>query len=179
MRAGGEWLLFAVLLLLALIARHPLQGSEADLRVFQSAALSLEKGELPSVSFRSEYPPLASLLFTAPRLLGTDWVPGFQYYRWAFLIEAAGAAAVGMVALKRSAWQLGYEPDRVGRVYQFTIVALFPVVLHRYDIFPVVATAFALAGLLEDRPVAAGGWLGIGFGLLLYPVVLLPLFLVD
>jgi uncharacterized membrane protein len=53
-----------------------------------------------------------------------------------------------------------------------------PVLLIRYDLWPILLVALAFLSTLDRRPVLAGAWLGIGIAAKLYPLTLVPLFAV-
>lgn len=137
-----------------------------DLPVYERYGNAIERGEVPYRDFAVEYPPLALPVFAAPSLLSGD----SDGYRAVFeaLMAASGAALAGLVAL-------------VTRSYAATAaaalapLALGSVVLSRFDLWPALLTAAALAALLAGRDRLGFLALGLGVAAKLYPGVLLPL----
>jgi hypothetical protein len=140
----------------------------------------VHRGQLPYRDFSLEYPPAAVPVFAAPSLLAGagDFS---SYARWfeveMLLCGAAAAAFVGLI--------VGRQGAGVARTASATLLvglaplALGPVVLSRYDLWPAVLTTAAVAALLFERPRLAFALLGLAIAAKGYPVVLVPLFAVE
>jgi hypothetical protein len=146
-------------------------GQIVDTPVYANYGEAITRGEVPYRDFTPEYPPLALPVFVLPALVSSD----DDGYRNAFeaLMAACGAALVACVAV--ACRQLGVDP----RV-RLAFVAVFPlllgtVVLTRFDLWPALLTAAALAALLAGRDRLGAGVLGAATAAKLYPAVLLPL----
>jgi hypothetical protein len=145
-----------------------------DLPVYQRYGDRVEHGDVPYADFRVEYPPLALPVFVAPSLLSGSEAG----YRRVFeaLMFACGAAALLLVAATLS--RLGIEGPRAW--LSLGLVAVSPVlvgavILTRFDLWPAVLTAAALAALVAGRDRLGAFALGAAIAAKLYPVVLLPL----
>lgn len=142
-----------------------------DVGVYQAIAARLLAGEVPYRDFPAEYPPLALPFFG---LAGWVGGPGAGFARVfaaeVLLFHAAtlflvarhdDPASPGLVA--RLAWFLTYT------------VALWPVMLTRYDPIPTFFAFAAVTGWRARRPLLAGVWAGLGVLIKLFPgFVLLP-----
>jgi uncharacterized membrane protein len=124
-------------------------------------------GRVPYRDFFDEYPPGSVGVFALPALLWN------AHYVLTFKLLMA-ACGVGFVAC--AVWTL----RRLGlsRVRLVPIVLapalLGPVFLNRYDPVPALLSALALVALLRRRDRTAGGLLGAGVALKLYPAAVLP-----
>jgi hypothetical protein len=126
---------------------------------------------VPYRDFTPEYPPLALPVFVLPALVTSNE----DAYRNAFEVTmiACGLALLAFVAV--SARRLRRQPW-----LPLALAALFPlalgtVVLTRFDLWPAMLTAAALAALLSGRDRLGAGVLGAATAAKLYPAVLLPL----
>jgi hypothetical protein len=140
----------------------------------------VHRGQIPYRDFSLEYPPAAVPIFAAPSLLASagDFS---SYARWfeveMLLCGVAAAAFVGLI--------LGRQGAGVVRVAAATLLvglaplALGPVVLSRYDLWPVALTTAAVAALLFERPRLAFALLGMAVAAKGYPLVLFPLFAIE
>lgn len=128
-------------------------------------------GETPYRDFAVEYPPGALPVFAAPSLVAARG--DFHRYREAFeaLMALCGAVAVALTA--RVAGRLdaalfaGLAP-----------LALGPVVVSRFDLWPALLSMAGLAAVVLDRRRLGALLLGAGVAAKLYPGVLVPLALV-
>src|SRR5438034_325406 len=133
-------------------------------------------GRVPYRDFAVEYPPGSLPVFAAPSLAA----PAGQFARYARLFEAlmllCGAAASAIVG-----YVLTAQGARVRRLVGGTVLAglaplaLGPVVLSRFDLWPAALTVAALAALIADRRRLAFALLGAAVAAKLYPLVLAPL----
>lgn len=128
---------------------------------------------MPYRDFFVEYPPGAFVVFTPPALLPED------AYRQAFkvLMALLGIAMLCVAALILV--RLGANARRLYgtlAVLALTPLALGPVSLNTYDLWPALLVAGAVCALLYDRPTLAFVLLGLAVTAKLYPLALLPLF---
>ena len=144
-----------------LLWRSGPDGDVVELRRYGHAVLD---GRLPYRDFRLEYPPGSILLFTPPAL--------GHYVTWFRLENAVGwALVIVLVAALRPSSRLLLAGVAL------TPLALGPFALMRFDPW---ATACALGAVLAQvrrRPTAAAALLAAGTLVKVWPVVLLPLFL--
>jgi uncharacterized membrane protein len=142
-----------------------------DLSIYYQDSLQLLQGRVPYRDFALEYPPLALLPFTLPRLVTFGARIDFIGYVWLFLIEnALFSTLIAMIIVQirglRAAWS-------ALALYAILVAVTAPLLPWRYDLFPALLTALALLCLVRQRPGWAGIWLGLGVAAKLYPAVLL------
>jgi hypothetical protein len=142
-----------------------------DTPVYAKYGEAITRGDVPYRDFTPEYPPLALPVFVLPALVTSDE----DGYRNVFeaLMAACGAGLLAFVAV--AARRL-----RSDARLPLAFVAAFPlllgtVVLTRFDLWPALLTAAALAALLSGRDRLGAGVLGAATAAKLYPAVLLPL----
>jgi hypothetical protein len=147
-----------------------------DLTVYFRYSLDLLRGQVPYRDFAMEYPPLALLPFTLPRLVVFGQDLSFETYVRLFLLENVVFSTLVGLAL---AWTLApWRPRRAVpalAIYTLFVAIVAPLLPWRYDLFPALLTALALLCVVRGRPSWAGLWLGLGVAAKLYPVVLLPI----
>jgi Glycosyltransferase family 87 len=120
----------------------------------------LDHGRVPYRDFAVEYPPGALPVFVAPALVG-DYPTSF-----AWLMAIVGLALVVAVALAspRAAFFTALAPVLVGSL-----------ILSRFDLWPALLVAGALAALLHGRHRLGWALLGGAVAAKLWPLVLVPL----
>jgi hypothetical protein len=142
-----------------------------DTPIYERYGELMREGQVPYRDFRVEYPPAALPVFLLPAL------PGGDYRRWfETLMAFCGCGTIVGVGLAAQRLQLGFAT--------LAYVALAPlalgsVLLTRFDLWPAMLTAFALAALLSERLRLGHGLLGLAVAAKLYPGVLLPLALAQ
>ena len=136
----------------------------------------VHRHKLPYRDFALEYPPGALPVFAAPSLAAAAGDLA-RYSLW-FELEmlacgAAAAALTGFLLVRQSA--------RPARLVAGTLLAglaplaLGPVVLSRFDLWPAALTVGALAAMVTERHRLGFILLGIAVAAKVYPVVLFPL----
>ena len=113
-----------------------------------------------------EYPAGALTIFLAPLLLPPSYIAGF-----------ALLALAATMALLLCTDGLAAYPGWSRRSAIYLLVGTSGVLFSRYDIFPALATFLAVEAARRDRWGRAWGWTIIGGLLKLFPLVLLPGFL--
>ena len=134
--------------------------------------------QLPYRDFAIEYPPGALPVFALPSLVAR--AGDFTSYRQAFeaLMLVCGAVAAAFVGIV-----LSRDHASTGRLVAGTLVAglaplaLGPVVLSRFDLWPALLSIAALTAVLGGRPRLGAVTLGVAIAAKVYPAVLLPLVL--
>jgi uncharacterized membrane protein len=132
---------------------------------------------VPYRDFALEYPPGALPIFALPALGGAHGVT----FRRRFEFEMALLGEAIVICLAVALVALGAGRRRVLAVLGFAalaVVALGPVVLSRFDLWPAALTAAALAALLSGRLRLGHLALGAAVAAKLYAAVLVPLTLV-
>jgi Glycosyltransferase family 87 len=143
-----------------------------DVGLYGEYARGLLDGRVPYRDFFVEYPPGAFAVFTPPALLPEE------AYRHAFkmLMAVLGLATIVVAALILA--RLGASTQRLyGALLALALapLALGPVSLNTYDIWPALLVAGALCAVLYERPTLAFALLGAAFTAKVYPAALLPL----
>jgi hypothetical protein len=151
-----------------------------DLRTYYDYSLKVFQGNWPYRDFNLEYPPLALLPFVLPQLVNLGRSLNYINYVWLFAIQNVLLSALVAVILVRivSLWQPRRHPVPVLKVFSLLMVVSAPLLPWRYDLFPALLTLLSLLAVLADRPTTAGLWLGLGIAAKLYPVVVLPIYVI-
>jgi hypothetical protein len=144
-----------------------------DVGLYGEYAQAFLDGHVPYRNFFVEYPPGAFAVFTPPALLPED------AYRHAFklLMALVGLATILVAALILV--RLGAGTRRLyGALLALALspLALGPVSLNTYDLWPAFLVAAAVCALVYERPTLAFALLGLAFTAKVYPAALLPVF---
>ncbi|MBD0337820.1 MAG: DUF2029 domain-containing protein [Thermoleophilia bacterium] len=142
-----------------------------DTAVYQRYGEAMAEGAVPYRDFRPEYPPGAMPVFALPALVGEDYEQAFGW-----LMAACGVALVILTAAALAALRAGRV--RTGAVLAFAglwPLALGPVVLTRFDLWPAALLAGGLAAFLAGRDRLGAGVFGAAVAAKLFPAVLAPL----
>jgi glycosyl transferase family 87 len=141
--------------------------------------LIVHHGEAPYRDFAVEYPPGALPAFAIPSL-GADAGDFSRYSRlFEVLMLLCGAAAAGTVGFVLARQNAPWPRLAAGTLLAgLAPLALGPVVLSRFDLWPAALTIGALAALLADRRVIGFALLGVAVAAKVYPAALVPFALV-
>jgi hypothetical protein len=130
-------------------------------------------GEIPYHDFISEYPPLALMGFLLPGLFFHTTTA----YSWAFAAELLMFDLLVLYLLADLAVFFKVSIKNTLAVYTLVILAIGPILVCRYDIMPAALTLLALWAFIKGKNKLAWGATALGFLAKLYPVIILPLFL--
>jgi hypothetical protein len=148
-----------------------------DTPVYQSYGDAVvARGEVPYRDFRLEYPPGALPAFLGPSLIQPEDSPTGYKRAFGWLMGACGAATV--VLAVAALLGLGASRARFAAALAFAALwplALGPVVLTRFDLWPTALTLGALAAFVGGRDRLGSGVLAAGVAAKLFPGVLVPL----
>jgi hypothetical protein len=143
-----------------------------DIPLYRDYGAELLDGEVPYRDFFVEYPPLALPVFVVPALAeDTSAALAFKA-----LATGLGVAALGLVVLALHAVRA--SPLRiVGAVALIASapIALGPVLLTRYDLWPATLAVGALAALVAGFPRLGVTVLAGAVAAKVYPIVAVPL----
>lgn len=160
-----------VLLVVALTPGPIYAGIMSDLRVYFDYSARLAGGAVPYGDFALEYPPLALVPMTLPRLLSPFGPPSDTVLVIGFAaMEGALAAAVGRLIARVSA-----DPVRAVATWALIVLLAGGSIAWRYDLWPAAAVLVAFVAADRGRPGLAGAAIGVGTMLKLFPVVVLPI----
>jgi len=152
-----------------------------DLIFYEAWGPEITSHLLPYRDFRLEYPPGALLPFALPVYLHKVF-GYFKDYDFWFRVETLGFWAVMVAAMARALDELDASRRAAYTALVFaggSLLLLGPISVSRYDVFPAMFTALAAAALLGGRRVLACAAIGAGFVAKIYPLVLLPIALVE
>jgi uncharacterized membrane protein len=146
-----------------------------DVHLYAHYAHNMSQGQWPYRNFFDEYPPLAQPLFIGVRLLPGTYAPAFKWTMAVFgatslvlMIAALASAGASRRRLAVAAATIGVAPLVAG-----------PIFLNEYDMWPAVLVAAALLAFIRRHDRLAYVLLALGVAAKLYPLVLLPLALVE
>lgn len=129
-------------------------------------------GQLPYRDFFAEYPPLAIVFFTIPRLLGESFR---WYYVW-YQVEVVAADLLIVIALYLAARRWKLSTWRLIGAYTAAVLAVGPINLQQFDIFPAALSLFAVLRFASDDAIGAGVLLALAVMTKVYPILLAPMF---
>ncbi len=129
-------------------------------------------GQLPYRDFFAEYPPLAIGFFTLPRILGDSFR---WYYVW-YQVEVIVADLLIVLALYLAARRWGPSPWRLIGLYTVAVLAVGPINLQQFDIFPAALSLFAVLRFAADDAIGSGVLLGLAVMTKVYPILFAPMF---
>jgi len=138
-----------------------------DTPVYESYGEAMEKGQVPYRDVDIEYPPGALPIFLFPALADSDFRVAFEW-----LMALCGCGVVVAVAL--AGRRLGFGFGTLAFV-ALSPLAIGSVILTRFDLWPAMLAAFALAALVHERLRLGHVLLGASIAAKLYPAVFLPL----
>jgi uncharacterized membrane protein len=151
------------------------RGEIVDTPVYETYGDAMLRGEVPYRDFSVEYPPGALPMFLQPARGNEGDSDGFKR-SFETLMAACGGAL--LIALAFALTALGVPWGRMLGALALAAVApllVGSVILTRFDLWPALLTAAALAALLSERVRLGHGLLGAGVLAKLWPGVLLPL----
>jgi uncharacterized membrane protein len=137
-------------------------------------------GDVPYRNFPLEYPPLSLPVFILPAL--PPFGINYAVYRGWFEVLIA---VIGMLIVPTVAWTLAWIGARRGQIVAaLAAVAVSPVLtgpamIARFDLWPALLAAVALAAMVAGRSRIAFVVLALGFLAKVYPGFLLPIFLIH
>ncbi len=145
-----------------------------DTPVYEQYGSAVDSGHVPYRDFALEYPPGALPVFALPALGGAHG----DAFRRRFELVMAFLGEVLVICVAIALVALGAGRRRLLAALGFVALAalaLGPVVLSRFDLWPAALTAAALAALLSGRLRLGHVALAAAIAAKLYPVVLVPL----
>jgi uncharacterized membrane protein len=131
--------------------------------------------------FPFDYPPGALPVMTAPLYLRSKTGAHGLYETW-FHIEMLFFAAIVLLAMAWTLVRLNASERRLAGALMFAAVspfALGPVSIARYDLWPACLASVGLAAVVAGRRRLGMTAIALGAAAKIYPVVLLPILLVE
>ncbi len=174
-REGGDRLLLAGfalahVLLLTVVYGTVFSVQYSGVGLFYGFASRLASGLVPYRDFPLEYPPVALVFFTIPRLFAST----FAGYAIGFQIEVVVADLASLAAIAAITKRSGGSMWLALVGYTIAVLAIGPIVGRQYDLFPAALTLAALLAFTTRHDDA--GWACVALGTLtkLYPLLLAP-----
>ncbi|MCW2977475.1 MAG: hypothetical protein JWM06_2756 [Actinomycetia bacterium] len=159
-----------------LVRGGPLDSAPyGDVHLYGLYGGHMTSGQIPYRDFFDEYPPLAQPLFAVVR-----WLPGTYAHAFRWTMVCFGAAA--LVLLVSALASIGATRLRIGVAVVAAGVApllVGPIFLNAFDLWPAFLTAGALLAFVRRHDRTAYVLLALAVAAKVYPVVLLPLALID
>jgi uncharacterized membrane protein len=143
-----------------------------DAALYGHYAHEMTSGRLPYRNFFDEYPVLAQPLFFIVRLLPGPFITSFK---WTMALCGAAALVLLVYAMRASVLRVVVA----AAVVAISPLLVGPVFLNTYDLFPALLTIAALLAFLRGRERIAYVVLALAVAAKVYPVVLLPLALIE
>ena len=177
-RSSERWqlLAFAVahLVVFLVIFRFVYQIQYTPVAIYDNDASAVLGGKLPYRDFSFEYPPLSLLVFLLPGYFSSSW----QGFASIYQVEILVFDLVGLFLIYLIARRLGKAPWVMLGVYTLGVLAVGPIIQNQYDIFPAVVTLAAVYFFWLGRHKTAWFLVGLGALLKLYPLLLVPIWLI-
>ena len=181
--AYGRWAaltggLGAVLFLCScLLVRGGLLGSTpyGDVHLYATYGANMAAGQWPYGDFFDEYPPLAQPLFVI-----VHYLPGSYAHAFRWTMALFGAAAIVLLIAAMASIGASRRRLLIAAVAS-GIAPLFvgPIFLNAYDLWPALLTAGALLAFVQRRERTTYVLLALAVAAKVYPIVLLPLALIE
>ena len=143
-----------------------------DAALYGHYAHQMTTGHWPYRDFFDEYPVLAQPLFFFVRLLPGPFITSFK---WTMAACGVAALALLVVAMRGPMVRIAVA----AAVVAVSPLIIGPVFLNTYDLFPALLTIAAVLAFLRDRERTAYVLLALAVAAKVYPLVLLPLALIE
>ncbi|MHB8792280.1 MAG: glycosyltransferase 87 family protein [Thermoleophilia bacterium] len=153
--------------------------SITDTPVYYDYASRVAEGMIPYVDFASEYPPMAMLLFSLPRLFSGS---GYSWFVIAFEAEMLAFSCGIVWLLSIVAWRQWHSVGKLAgtlATYSVFLLCLGSIVELRFDLAAAFLMLASLTCFITDRRLAAWLLLGIGIMTKIVPVLIAPLFFIS
>jgi uncharacterized membrane protein len=129
-------------------------------------------GSLPYWDFPLEYPPFALFFLVFPRLFTSS----FPVYTILFQIEVFVFDMIAVYLIYLMAEKRNIAPWKMLAVYTAAILAIGPIFVNSYDIFPTVLVLLSLYFFQRGNNKTSWAVLALGVMTKIYPIVIAPIF---
>ncbi|MBI5870538.1 MAG: hypothetical protein HZB44_06225 [Actinobacteria bacterium] len=153
--------------------------SITDTPVYYDYASRIAEGMMPYADFASEYPPVAMLLFSLPRLVSGS---GYSWFVIAFEAEMLAFSCGIVWLLSIVAWRQWQSVSKLAgtlATYTIFLLCLGSIVELRFDLAAAFLMLASLACFVTDRRLAAWLLLGVGIMTKIVPILIAPLFFIS
>lgn len=146
-----------------------------DVHLYATYGANMASGRWPYGDFFDEYPPFAQPLFVF-----VHYLPGSYAHAFRWTMALFGAASVALVVAALASIGASRRRLLIAAVAA-GIAPLFvgPILLNAYDLWPALLVAAALLAFVQRRERLTYLLLGLAVAAKVYPIVLLPLALIE
>jgi hypothetical protein len=170
--AGGLVLLSSIAVPGGLLSR----SFGGDVYYYREIGHRIVHGQIPYHDFYLEYPPGAVPVFAVPSLVSQSHY--FLVFKLLMTACAVCAAVAGIAVLERVGASATTQ-WRSAVVIGLAGLALGPLFLNRYDLWPAALVGVSLFALVADRPRLAFAVLAVATVAKIYPLAVLPVAMVH
>jgi uncharacterized membrane protein len=152
-----------------------------DVRFYENWANMVTNHQVPYRDFRLEYPPFAVPALILPIYVRKVFGYHGTYFEW-FRLELLALGILVEIAMVYALAALGASRRRAYvalGVAGICPALLGPIALARYDYWPTLFAVAAVAALAARRPTLACGLAAAGAAAKVFPIVLVPLALIE
>jgi len=153
--------------------------SITDTPVYYDYASRISDGMMPYRDFASEYPPVAMLLFTLPRLFSGA---GYSWFVFAFEAEMLAFSCGIVWLLSIVAWRQWQDVGKLAgtlATYTIFLLCLGSIIELRFDLAAAFLMLASVTCFVTDHRLAAWILLGAGIMTKIVPVLIAPLFFLN
>jgi hypothetical protein len=147
-----------------------------DVYYYEEIGRRIAHGRVPYGDVYLEYPPGAIPAFAVPSLISQAHY--FLVFKLVMTLCAAVAAYAGLVALERLGADAGAR-TRAIVVLGVAPIALGPLFLNRFDLWPAALVAVSVAAFAAGRPRIAFAFLAVATVAKIYPLAIVPVAVVH
>ncbi len=130
-------------------------------------------GQMPYRDFAVEYPPLALLFLTLPRLISSS----FTMYTYVFAAQILLFDLLGLFLISSLSRRLGLKLVPTLTIYTLAVLAIGPLLITRYDLIPAIMVLLSIYAFSRSSYKLSWAILAIGMMTKIYPAVIAPIFL--
>jgi uncharacterized membrane protein len=176
--ASGEGLSLTLFILIHCLIFKPLfhilyTTRDSGALLYYQYAEKLLSGLLPYRDFTLEYPPLFVIFFGLPRVITSS----YTLYASLYQSEVLVFDIIGLLIIFDIARRLGDAPWKPLLIYTLSVLAIGPIIIDRFDIFPAVMTLAATYFFWLGKHKTSWAMLALGTLTKIYPIVIAPIFL--
>ena len=153
---------------------HSNSSLVGDISLFFNYSSKIIHGSLPYRDFAVEYPPLAMVFFTIPRLIASS----LNAYHIAFTAEILIFDLLALFLLSRLSRNLGINSIATLIIYTVLLLAIGPILIYRFDLIPAVMVIASLDAFNREKYDLTWIILAAGVMTKIYPVVIAPILLI-
>ena len=149
------------------------EGHSGTALYFNYSTRMVALGQLPYQDFAVEYPPLALGFIILPRLIASNPAT----YANAFAIGMLLFDLLGLFLISALSRRLNLSLWKTLAIYTLALLAIGPIIAHRYDLIPAIMVLLALFTFSRGKYKTSWALLAIGMMTKIYPAILAPIFL--